>query len=86
MLETIGNKVTTELKYCKNLIYKIKEGTLKFYYSSDRFTKPIFLRSFVDNNFNKESKFYVEFDKVLNAIRSDYIYIDNKPIIKIEKV
>lgn len=82
MLDIKASEILKELKYCSHLIYKIKNGILRFYYSSDRYSRPIFLRSFVENNFNKENKFYVENEKILNSIRSDYIYMDNKPIIK----
>lgn len=80
MLKESAENILKELPYCKNLTYKIEDGTLKFYYSSSRFTRLMFLRSFVENNFKVGNKFYTELEKAVNWIRSDYQYIDNKPV------
>lgn len=86
MLEEKVKEVIQSLKF-KYLTYKISaDSVVNFYYKSERFTHPIRLRSFHKNNFNKDNKFYIEFEDVLSKIKSDYYYIDNKPIIKIEKV
>ena len=88
MLEEKAKEIIKALPFCKHLTYKIGPGgqEIFFYYESKRFTRPIFLRGFHKNNFDKNNKFYRKFEDVLSKIKSEYYYLDNKPIIKIEKV
>lgn len=80
MLEEKAKEVLQALQY-KHLIYKISNGVVvNFYYESERYSRPLFLRSFHKNNFTKDNKFYVEFDKILGMIKSDYYYVDNRPL------
>lgn len=80
MLEENAKQVLQALQYCTHLTYKATAVTVTFYYESERYSRPIFLRSFHKNNFKKDNKFYVEFDKVLRMIKGDYYYVDNRPI------
>lgn len=81
-LEEKGKEILKILEYNRHLIYEIKYGVIKFYYSSERYSKPIFLNSFHENNFNKNHEFYEDLETMCNRIKNDYYYVDNKPIIK----
>jgi len=81
-LEDKGNEIKQLLKYNSHLTFKIKHGVIKFYYESERYSRPIFINSFHENNFKQEHEFYEDIEKICNRIKSGYYYIDNKPIIK----
>lgn len=83
MLEEKVKEIINALPFHKHLTYKITAQTVvTFYYESERYSKPMRLRSFHKNNFDKDNKFYIELNDILGRLKSDYVYIDNKPIIK----
>ena len=82
-MEEKVKEIINALPFHKHLTYKITAGSVvTFYYKSDRYSKPIRLRSFHKNNFDESNKFYIELDEVLGKLKSDYIYVDNKPIVR----
>ena len=82
MLKEKANEVINTLNF-RHLTYEIVvDSVVSFYYESDRYSRPIRLRSFHKNNFDKDNKFYIGIDDIVSKIKSDYIYIDNKPIIQ----
>ena len=82
MLEDKVKEIINTLSFHKHLTYKISaESVVTFYYESERYSRPMRLRSFHKNNFNKDNKFYLELDDILGRIKSDYYYFDNKPAI-----
>ena len=82
MLKEKANEVINALNF-RHLTYEIvADSVVTFYYESNRYSRPIRLRSFHKNNFDKDNKFYIGIDDIVSKIKSDYIYIDNKPIIQ----
>lgn len=83
MLEDKVKEILSLLPYNKYLTYKISaESVVTFYYESERYSRPMMLRSFHANNFDTKHKFYIDIEEVLSRIQSDYYYFDNKPVIK----
>lgn len=81
MLKEKANEVINTLNF-RYLTYEIvADSVVSFYYESERYSRPMRLRSFHKNNFDIKSEFYIELEEVVSRIKSDYYYFDNKPVI-----